>query len=96
MTVISANDLALRYSWTAVPPDNPRLTGAPDSSLLNRSEGYEVLSFINRFCAQHTIDGRPMGKFDALKVERMIQAHPAHIRGQQNVKTWIKDNWSSY
>lgn len=37
------------YSWTAIDGDNPKITGIPDSTLLNREEGYEVLAFINRF-----------------------------------------------
>ena len=96
LKVVEANDLARIYSWKAVPPDNPRLTGTPDSTLLNRTEGYEVLAFINKFCKEHQIGGRRLGKSEALKVERMVHAHPGSIRSHANVRTWIEENWSRY
>lgn len=96
VNALTASDLQHAYSWNAVPPDNPRLSGPPDSALLNRSEGYEVLNFINRFCSTHQIGGRLLGKVEALKVERMIRAHPGHIRSHANVRAWIVENWSRY
>lgn len=41
------------YKWTAYANDDPRITGKPDSTLLDRSEGYEVLAFINAFVDKH-------------------------------------------
>lgn len=37
------------YNHTAWPDDDPRLTGKPDSILLNKSESYEMVYFINRY-----------------------------------------------
>lgn len=37
------------YKDTARPADDPRLTGKPDSTLLNRGESYEMVYFINRY-----------------------------------------------
>lgn len=93
MQTISSTDLQYTYSWNAIPPDNPRVTGQPDSTLLNRREGYEVLPFINRFASTHNINGRPFTKAEALKVERMIRSAPGSARSHANVKQWILDNW---
>ncbi|MCF8120404.1 MAG: hypothetical protein K9L83_09375 [Deltaproteobacteria bacterium] len=30
------------YSWTAYGDDNPKVSGEPDSTLLNRKEGYDL------------------------------------------------------
>lgn len=37
------------YNHTAWPDDDPRLTGKQDSILLNKSESYEMVYFINRY-----------------------------------------------
>lgn len=95
-TTITKQDLQYQYSWTTIPPDNPKVTGKPDSTLLNRSEGYEVLPFINRFCATHTIEQRPLTRVDALKVEKMVHLHPGNVRSHANVTAWIAANWSQY
>jgi hypothetical protein len=42
MALLKESDLKYKYSWTTVDDDDPRLTGKPDSTLLNRHEGYEV------------------------------------------------------
>ena len=37
------------YRDTALPNDDPKRTGKPDSTLLNRGESYEMVYFINRY-----------------------------------------------
>lgn len=54
MALLQKTDLVFEYSWKAIAPDDPKVTGKPDSTLLNRSEGYEVLAFINRFAEKHS------------------------------------------
>lgn len=51
MSLLRKVDLQFEYSWTATPPDDPRITGEPVSTLLNRGEDYEVIAFINNFAA---------------------------------------------
>ena len=52
MANFTKSDLAYAgYKETAHPGDNPKLTGKPDSTLLNRSEAYEMVYFINRYMA---------------------------------------------
>lgn len=92
MATISSSDLYYKdYSWTALYGDNPKITGEPDSTLLNRKEGYEILYFVNRFCAIHSLN-----KISAIKVERMIREEvPGDIRSQINIKSWIVNNWNN-
>lgn len=44
MALITKSDLHYNdYSWTSYTGDNPKIKGEPDSTLLNRKEGYEIL-----------------------------------------------------
>jgi hypothetical protein len=84
------------YNWKAVySKDDPKITGEPDSTLLNRSEGYEMRYFINK-CAdlwnweKNNINSRK-------KLEKLIRDHvPTNIRSQQGIKTWIEQNYKQY
>jgi len=88
MAVIGKNDLQFGYSWSAIPPDDPRVTGKADSTFLSRNEGYEVLPFLNHISKT---------KETALKAERLIQKHlPGTVRSRENVLKWLQDNWNSY
>ncbi len=37
------------YKETAYPNDDPKVTGKPDSTLLNKAEAYEMVYFINSY-----------------------------------------------
>jgi len=88
MQVIQRSQLQFAYNWTTDKGDNPRLTGTPDSDLLDRTEGYEVLHFLNQRCK--TLQ-------DALKAERLIHsALPGSIRGQEHIVAWLNNNWQMY
>lgn len=79
------------YSWTAIIGDNPKVSGEPDSTLLSRKEGYEILYFVNKFSEMNNFKQ----KQSALKVERMIREEvPNNIHGQKNIKDWISTNWT--
>ena len=93
MPLLQKSDLKFEYSWKSVPPDNPKNRGNPDSSLLNRQEGYEVLDFINDFAVRCGFKQKASG----LKVERMLKKHlPGDIRGRANVRKWLTDNWEEF
>lgn len=50
MTFYKKEDTVYKdYQWTVVYNDDPKVAGKPDSTLLNRYEGYGVLYFINAF-----------------------------------------------
>ncbi|WP_448698110.1 hypothetical protein ACFGVR_14910 [Mucilaginibacter sp. AW1-3] len=54
MANFTKSDLAYTgYKETAYPSDDPHVTGKPDSTLLNKSETYEIVPFINRYMAEH-------------------------------------------
>ena len=93
MALILKSDLQHQYSWTAIPGDDPRVSGEPDSTLLNRKEGYEILYFINKFAEINGFKQKASG----LKVEKMIQQHvPKDIHSQKNIKEWLEKNWNKY
>ncbi len=91
MALITKSDLHYKdYSWTAVKGDDPRVSGEPDSTLLSRKEGYEILYFINKFSEMHGFKN----KNSAIKVEKMIRNEvPSDKRSQSNIKIWIEQNW---
>ena len=98
--VIARGDLQFHYDWTAaVEHDNARITGFPDNRELARHEGYEVLPFLNRFCAsrRYTATKRGFDRADALKAERMIRIGlPSTLRSQVHVHDWLVANWAQY
>jgi len=86
-------DLQYKYSWEHTKKDDPKLRGEPDSSLLNRSEGYEVLYMIQRLMAAWNLKNVASGK----KIEKMIrEACPSNLHSQAHVKQWIDTNWDKY
>jgi len=93
MSFTKANMLYNHYSWTALPGDNPKISGVPDSTLFNRNEGYEVLYLINRFMTDNNLKNVESGQ----KIERMIRTGlPGDVRGQKNVVEWLVKNWKQY
>jgi len=92
MPLLSKADLVGTYSWTAIKGDDPRVSGPPDSTLLNRHEGYEVLYFINKLAEIHNLAQKASG----LKIEKMLKSVPSDQRSQEHVKAWIEANWSSH
>ncbi len=86
--VITADQLQYTYSWSAIPPDDPKVTGIADTTFLNRHEGYEVLPFLNRICTTYA---------GAIKAEAMIRNHlPGDVRSRKNVFVWLKANWKRF
>ncbi len=93
MGLLSRKDLKFEYSWTHTSEDDPQITGKPDSSELNRHEGYEVLYFINSFAKKHSLKEKNSG----LKAEKMIREDlPGSTRSRSNVTKWLEDNWKNY
>lgn len=94
MPTISKDDLYYDdYSWTVYANDDPEVTGKPDSTLLNRKEGYEILYFLNKVL-------NDWGIYDILKgaekMEKMIRNDvPSNIRSQKKIEQWLWDNWQN-
>lgn len=93
MTLLTKDDLALDYSWEAIDGDDPDERGVPDSSLLHRDEGYEIIDFINSFAEKYELKEKKSG----LKIEQMIKFHmPSNIRSKEKIENWLKDNWGNF
>ena len=88
MISITKDQLLYTYQWNAISPDDPRSTGHPDSVLLNRNEGHEVLAFLRS--TSTNLAG-------AQKAERLIKEHlPGNVRSREHVLAWLIDNWERY
>jgi hypothetical protein len=87
------------YSWGAVPGNNLAPSSPPTGKVLSRREGYEVLSFINKFIQRQagwTYLAVDRKKDVARKVEMMIRVAPDHLQSQDHVEAWIMNNWRYY
>lgn len=91
MALITKSDLYYDdYSWSTYSNDDPKITGEPDSTLLNRKEGYEILYFMNKLIEIHELKS----KSSTLKIENMIRNEvPSNLHIQENIKRWIENNW---
>lgn len=79
------------YEWTVIDGDDPKVTGAPDSTLLNRKEGYEILYFINKFLERYKLKKVSL----ATKIEKMIREElPDDIRSQKKIEAWVETHWN--
>ena len=96
---VTSGDLQYRYSWSAsAQHDNPLLRGHPDRDLLNRSEGYEVLAFLNAFASSthHGDTKAKFGKREALKAERALHSLvPSNIHSRARIMEWLRTNWTT-
>lgn len=90
METFSQTDLIYHYQWSQYPPDDPRISGPPDSTIFDKQQGQEVLYIINILADHLAWDVRSFGK----KVEQLIhdQLPEAIIRQDETIQ-WIKDNW---
>ncbi len=89
MALLEKGDLNYTYSWTVYGKDDPKVTGKPDSTLLNRNEGYEVLYLINSFAEKHEYKLKTTG----LVIEKLIHDQlPSDIRSQEKVMKWLEDH----
>jgi hypothetical protein len=81
------------YKWIAVADhDNPYYRKGADYSELNRTEGYEVLYFINHLGDKYW-DEPTLSTYQ--KIERMIRFDiPSDIRTHKKVADWIVANWN--
>ncbi|MFD0998186.1 hypothetical protein ACFQ21_02670 [Ohtaekwangia kribbensis] len=88
------------YAWRTTEGDSAKVTGFPDSVLLNRHEGYEVVYFINRFVngqASWKDESNQRKKELGSKIEKMIHDYlPGDIRSHQKVHEWVVENWTKY
>ncbi len=72
------------YKWTAYPTDDPHITGKPDSTYLNRSEGYEMVYFINSYMLSKNWKQKDTGQ----KIEKYLRQSNS---GKQSHADWTKE-----
>jgi len=72
------------YKWTAYPTDDPRITGKPDSTYLNRGEGYEIVYFIDRYMRANNWSNKNTGQ----KIEKFLKTSKS---GKQSHTDWRKE-----
>lgn len=86
------SDLIFKYNWRHDKDDNPLLINFPDSDLLDRNEGYEVLYFIRKIMDKYQLTQINSGKVIEILIHEYL---PGSIRSQKNVEKFITDNWNS-
>lgn len=81
------------YKWTAgADHDNPKIIGGTDRAELNRSEGYEMLYFINSLAKTWGWQNISLGSYQNL--ERILRTKvPSNIRTHSGIKNWISANY---
>lgn len=83
---------AIDYAWSHESNDNPHKKHL-DKFFLNRTEGYEVLDFINQYAEENGL----IDKRDARKVELLIhQEVPTHIHNREKIKEWLEKHSDEY
>jgi hypothetical protein len=84
------------YNWHARDEDDdPRVTGEPDSSLLDRTEGYEMLYFVNKCASLWGWTNPTVAGYR--KIERSVRSHvPSNIRAQIGIKDYIERNYKEW
>jgi len=81
------------YKWSArADHDNPKIIGGNDSAQLNRTEGYEMLYFINSLAKSWNWN-------DSLnscqRLERIIRnIVPSTTRTHSGIKAWIEARYA--
>ena len=82
------------YKWTAnADHDNPKFIGAQEHSELNRSEGYEMLWYINSLAKTWNWEGN-LASYKHL--EKIIREEvPSSIRTHLAIKEWIANKYQN-
>lgn len=83
------------YKWTAPEDgDNPNVRGGIDRLELDRTQGFEVLPFINRFGDDYFKNPAALEWYQ--KVEKMIRYDvPTSIKKHDDIEKWIHKNWNN-
>ncbi len=89
-SLFSARNLIYKdYQWTSYINSDPKVSGSPDATLFNSSEGNEVVYLINNLMVLWDYQYSNTGN----KIERLIHDKlPAELKSQEEVKNWIESN----
>ena len=83
------------YKWFArADHDNPKIIGGTDHAELNRTEGYEMLYFINSLAKTWNWGSNSLSSLQHL--ERIIRTEvPSNIRTHSGIKDWISSKYKN-
>ena len=82
--------LKYEYSWTPEKEhDNKWIIGFSEKYMLNTSEGFEVLPFLNRYMRDRNY--LLTDTFHKLE-EAIKESMPKEVRGHSDVKKWLDHN----
>jgi hypothetical protein len=81
------------YKWSAREDhDNPKIIGGTDHAELNRTEGYEMLYFINSIAKTWDWNAAQLSSYQNL--EKIIRTTvPSNIRTHSGIMNWISSNY---
>lgn len=96
LTPLKKGDLQFSYTPGVTEGDDPSKRNSPDSDLLNRSEWYEVLHFVNKFANENTAADSNHSEV-AKKAERLIHRYlPKDQRSHVHVTSWLLNHWNDH
>lgn len=76
------------YSWHQYEKESPKISGKPDDTIFNKSDGEQVLYLLNYFNFNNITE--------FLKAEKMLKYNlPQFIRTQHEAEKWIIHNWAN-
>jgi hypothetical protein len=77
------------YAWTVYSKNDPKISGKPDDTLFDRTEGHEMLYLINKLMMIWSYRFVNTGN----KIEKLIHDKlPANHNNQEEVKDWVEKN----
>lgn len=83
------------YNWQAkAAHDNPYYTKGTDYSEINKSEGYEVLYFLNHIGKKYWKNEPNIPTYN--KMERILRKHVPARSTHKEAEKFIVDNWNNY
>ncbi|HEY0176850.1 MAG TPA: hypothetical protein VGC08_10755 [Pedobacter sp.] len=77
------------YLWAEYLKDDSRISGKPDSTIFNRTEGNQVVYLINKLMILWSYRFSNTGN----KMEKLIREKmPEEIQTQKEVQDWLQQN----
>lgn len=90
------SQMLYNYKWDAKDAsDNPYYTKGTDYSEINKSEGYEVLFFINHLAGKFW-PNQIIQLASYQKIEKILMNHVPAKSTHKGAEVFIRNNWNSY
>ena len=90
------SELRYRYLWLEKADHvNAYYINDQDNTYLNRTEGHEMIYFINHIAVKFGWSNYSTALY--LKIEKMIKEHcPRENKTHKSVENWLRKNWAKY